>query len=699
MSTYRQKIAAAPLPEHWFKHDEATGSFVDAGTLGATGTASEANITRGINAAEWGPGVDSCIRLASGGYVSWGDICNFPSNQAYTIFLSFKPASRTNDGMLVGRRNTVNSRGWMIDLNARSVRSFFATQSGNYSVTADTVVQAQNCWVHAVIRNDGSGKPANAAIWVGGVKQTSLTTSGTAGGAADTTGYVTLVGIYNDLNLLPFVGDINDVIIYKSALTDEQIAARLPSTPMDTLIAGPHDTHGTIQCPFVTRGSDGKLYAIHWGGTGHYNSAGASIYLQTSTNGGITWTTPTAIVTLAATGHTSVPSAFGIFTFDGVETLVLAYRDYKYDDASEHTVYTIRSTDGGTTWEGVTAPLTDNSASKLVSTLFEVNCNFILNGSTLILCGDALGAGAGTIKYYQSTDGATTWGNPVTVIQGTGYAEPNLLILPSGTWLMLLRVDGVGNKPVKMITSPTGAAGSWSAASDAFTNTPSAPKMCLLPNGRIYVSYRQATTANCAYRYSDDSGATWADGTEVMYRAATQAECCWWYDATNDVACLAWSVGEQIVGETIYGDTTAPTATLLTEAMPEMTGGGERFFSLRFADAGSGVDGSTITNNVIVVRGPDSVYACTLNEDPLSDAASIDAEFYFTIDEGDATTGTFTVETVADDYTITDVAGNAMEQGLVIGTWEVAEATPAGGTVIVISQPQSIIQSPVLAGD
>lgn len=555
--TYARKIQALldsldpGIKTYWWKFDEATGSFACSGNQTANGTASASDIAR-VRSEEWGD-ADQCIRLTRGGHVNLGDILHWASTQACTILVTYKPGDSTG-GWLVGRRNNGprNSRGWMVDLNARSPRFLFGAQSGTLSATLDVAVQSQNCWCHLAVVRSGDA----VSMWHGGVKGR-VTKSGTARGSATTTGQPATVGICSDLAAMPFVGNLNDIVIIESALSDKQVESALPNTPMDVLLTGPHDAQTYISCPFIARDSSGRLYCVHWAGSGHYNSDG-SIWLQTSTNGGITWTRPAAVLQLP-TGHTPVPSAFGCFTFNGTETLVLAYRDYKYG-AGTGTLYTVRSTDGGGTWDGQAAPLTSNDRSKLVGADLEANCRFVLKGPTLLLPVDVPG-GSGECKYYQSADGAGTWGNPVAIVTASKYCEPNLAILDDGTWLCLIRKDD--GAAIKALTSGTGAAGSWSAAADAFSCTPAAPKFIQLPSGRIYVTYRQAATSRCAYRYSDDNGATWSDATEVMYRAGTQQEADWVWDPTNQALILVWSVGTGIVAETICGPI-KPTPTRIS---------------------------------------------------------------------------------------------------------------------------------------
>jgi len=180
----------------------------------------------------------------------------------------------------------------------------------------------------------------------------------------------------------------------------------------------------------------------------------------------------------------------------------------------------MKSTDNGNTWGSPIMVGTSFTSTTAVSgPVVE-----LANGDLIMA---VYGRNVNDPNYYsvhslKSTDGGNTWGSEATIGNGIAdslyYAEPNLVLLPNGNLLALIRDVTTGSKIYSSISTDSGA--TWSAPTVAFNGT-GAPRVILLHSGNLLAVYRSYGGANStkgvAYRISTDNGATWTSDAQEAY--------------------------------------------------------------------------------------------------------------------------------------------------------------------------------------
>ena len=268
----------------------------------------------------------------------------------------------------------------------------------------------------------------------------------------------------------------------------------------------------------------------------HHDPTSKAVLLR-STDGGRTWN-PRAKTTIAAGDREAINDPAIRQLRDG--TLVLTYfkwrcgkeREAPLDSLSlsclegENCVwttgtYTVRSADGGRTWEGpvrVPAPTGDETA--VSDPVIELP-----DGELLI---PLYGWGAGE-KYHsaimRSSDGGRTWGGHTIVFKDsanqTDFCEPSLLYLPSGKLICMHRVH---------TQEPSRYYYLFQSDSHDLGRTWAPPRQTAMWGHPPYLLRLKSGTLFCIYGYrrepygiraclSHDEGGTWDIANECVLRS------------------------------------------------------------------------------------------------------------------------------------------------------------------------------------
>lgn len=261
---------------------------------------------------------------------------------------------------------------------------------------------------------------------------------------------------------------------------------------------------------------NGELMIVYRDGPQHDVDTGATrgiIYRETSSDGGSTWGTRTAVVDDSGTQYDARDPTMLVTSAD----TVLVF----YALAQSSTVFNpkvARSTNNGSSWTqiAITNSFTDYALASGQA------CE-AANGD--ILCpmyGEDTGDTFTSARVSKSSDDGATWSHLADVGDGQAdsrhYGEPALLRLPNDDIICFMRSD-TANQLYKSTSTDDGA--TWSApAVVAIANASGRPAPLLLSNGSIALWYRHPNNIRLhCVRFSSDSGATWG-GQMIVSRTA-----------------------------------------------------------------------------------------------------------------------------------------------------------------------------------
>lgn len=292
----------------------------------------------------------------------------------------------------------------------------------------------------------------------------------------------------------------------KARYWPESISPTTPTFPK--LLTSTSDTKYNA-FPWVCVTKFGKLILVYREGADHVASLLGKVTIQTSSDGGATWSSKTYIASAAAGHDYRDPSIVSTRT----GRLIVNFFDY--NGTSILGIYTTHSDDGGATWS--TPAVVTTSFSSYTAT-----SGAILQHSSgrLIfpIYGQNSGDTADRFSVMTSDDDGATWSNKIDVTAAnSAMNEASLVEFADNSIHAFIRNDSDG----KVYTSSsTDKGATWSATSVVVaTASPGRPTAIVVPISQaVILFYRSATSTKAAYRYSFDYGATWS--AEQIYSSS-----------------------------------------------------------------------------------------------------------------------------------------------------------------------------------
>ncbi len=249
------------------------------------------------------------------------------------------------------------------------------------------------------------------------------------------------------------------------------------------------------------------IIAVYRTGTTHLTVDGV-LDMQTSTDGGATWTAPATIFD-PGDGLDARDPAITVLSSG---RWLLTYHTWDGADiTTSRLCYSMYSDDHGSTWsDPVQATSETSSVGASAGAVIELASGNLIWPAYA----DPIPTGNDIVVLFRSTNSGASWTADSTVaISGRNAHEPQLIELANGTLLMLMRSSGTIYKAT--CADPTATPLVWSAASSAFAGD-AAPRGIQRSDGTIVVSTRGASayytaTSRLAHALftSSDNGATW----------------------------------------------------------------------------------------------------------------------------------------------------------------------------------------------
>lgn len=256
--------------------------------------------------------------------------------------------------------------------------------------------------------------------------------------------------------------------------------------------------------PAFTKMANGNLIVVYRAGTDHATSKG-TLLMRTSTDLGATWSSAS---TVASDATYDVRDPGILLTSTG--RLVVTF--YKYD----HTVpdyrldgaYVTYSDNNGSTWSSLyninsaftdyctsgSSPPIQLSDGKLIATLRGKDTGDTHESSSIVV----------------SSDNGATWGSEMIVGDGQAdsrnYAEGNLVILPSGEILLMMRSDPADPANGQFYRARSRDGGiTWETPTAVFGATGN-PHMLVTKAGILAIFFRKPTNNYVVMRISRNNG-------------------------------------------------------------------------------------------------------------------------------------------------------------------------------------------------
>lgn len=281
-----------------------------------------------------------------------------------------------------------------------------------------------------------------------------------------------------------------------------------PIAPSGSRVAIP--TSGYNAFPGMTLLTGDDLMLVYRYGTAH-NSAGddSSIDRRTSTDLGATWPEGGTFVAGPIADPDDLRDPCIMRLASG--RLLVGY-DYREPyDGSDIRAVTKYSDSGGSSWSSEVELPTDY-VGPLVSV---VTSQPVEAGGEVLMPGFAEDGGPEFSVIWRSDDEGATWGAAEVVASHASrdYQEPQLRVLASGRWLMLMRSES-NHHTWRTYSDDEGAA--WSEPDDVSAMT-GRPDFVEYRPGRLVQMGRYLTSGDSPLHYavSYDDGATWTTPLEV----------------------------------------------------------------------------------------------------------------------------------------------------------------------------------------
>lgn len=290
----------------------------------------------------------------------------------------------------------------------------------------------------------------------------------------------------------------------------------LSVTRSDTILS---DTYYNA-FPFMARLSTGYYILVYRKATSHVGSKGIIAGRISTNTDGTAWGDE---FTVYSHSTLDVRDPGVAVLSDG--TVIVSANTYNGDAIKANNYcFVVRSTDNGSTW-GSAISLGDGftAGSACVTRAYEKT-----NGDLIQLYhGGDSGDTYASVRYIKSTNKGITWSGEVIVAESATrvYVEPQMLITPDGTWVVLMRSDINGGLYSYQIykTFSTDDGATFTTPAIAFAGN-GAPRLLKTSLGPIVIAYRGAPgSANAnkvCFRFSYDNGKTFSD--EKVHDLCTQ---------------------------------------------------------------------------------------------------------------------------------------------------------------------------------
>lgn len=178
------------------------------------------------------------VVTSEGNYLDLGKVGDFEKNDAFSYGAWVNP--KNGNGVPLSRMDSrMDFRGWDLFLSGGRPMVHLINQWPSNAIRVDSKETIpNNQWTHLFVTYDGSGKPEGIKLYINGksvafdVAMNTLTES-------IKTGVSTKIGTRTGSDA--FNGKVDDVAIFKRALTPEEVTAVINSDPANALLAIPPD--------------------------------------------------------------------------------------------------------------------------------------------------------------------------------------------------------------------------------------------------------------------------------------------------------------------------------------------------------------------------------------------------------------------------------------------------------------------------
>jgi len=293
------------------------------------------------------------------------------------------------------------------------------------------------------------------------------------------------------------------------------------------------------------------------------SSGNFEIYYKNSNNGGTTWSAPERLTW--NTGLSEYPCVASYPTYLGGSVHVV----WHDDTPGKEEIYYKRSTDGGTTWSGLSR-LTWNDGWSLYPSIaidsggvvrliwydhtpgnYEIFYKHSLDGGTTwsvnkrltwtsdnsgypdIACSSASGihvvwveylaSGNAEIYYKNSTDGGTTWSAPARLTWNSGSSGYPAIATDLANGVHVVWSDNTPGNDEIFYKGSTDGGTTWSAPTRLTWSSGKSYSQDITSdsNNNIHVAWSDSVAGNLEifYKYSTDSGSTWSGNTRLTWNS------------------------------------------------------------------------------------------------------------------------------------------------------------------------------------